>query len=141
MDMDVYVSDATKPENLIFGMAQALSNNYYAYMFMCDLKGGGWWRIWNLGAGSWVQTSVSCTSQSFTPAGWTHITLVAQRTSSNQMQYLSLAIRAQTYTLNSALYNPNNKTPDDIEGLFFEGGDGSDESYNVYLSNVTISHR
>lgn len=140
-DMDVYVSDPTKPENLQFGVAQALSNNYYSFQLMCDLKGGGIWRIWNLGASTWVATSIPCTTATFNTADWTHLSFSVQRTSGNQMQYLTLTVGASSYTINSADYNPASKSPDDIEALFFETGNSADNSYSVYLSNVTISHQ
>ena len=141
MDMDIYVSDPTKPQNLQFGVAQAISNKYYAFQFMCDLKGGGVWRIWNLGQSTWVATSNPCTSQSFAAADWTHLTFTVQRTSGNQMQYLSLAVGAATYPINSGPYNTASKSPDDIEGLLIESGDSIDEGYSMYLSNVNISHQ
>jgi Abnormal spindle-like microcephaly-assoc'd, ASPM-SPD-2-Hydin len=141
LNVDVYISDPTKPQNLQFVVAQADAGKYYAFQFMCDLKAGGIWRIWNLGAGSWVATSIPCTSSSFAKADWTHLTFTVQRTSGSQMQYLSLAVGGNTYTINSSLYNPASQSPDDIEALLFESGDGSDEGYSIYLSNVTISHQ
>ena len=140
VNMDVYVSDPTKPQNLQFGMAQADGGKYYAFQLMCDLLSAGIWRIWNLGQSTWVATSIPCTSSSFATADWTHISLTVERTSGNQMQYLNLAVGSTTYTINSSLYNPSSESPDDIEALFFESGNGSDQGYNVYFDNLTISH-
>jgi hypothetical protein len=138
LDADVYIVSPGTPQNIIFGFGQAISNTYYPFQVMCDLKDQKVWRIWNVTAGQWVATTIACTSDVFPANDWIHVSFVFQRTG-GQMQYVSISVGADTYAINSALYNPTVESPDDVETLFFEGGDSSQDAYSVFLDNVTLS--
>jgi hypothetical protein len=138
LDADMYIVSPGTPQNLAFGIGQAISNAYYPFQVMCDLKDQKVWRIWNVTAGQWVDTSIACTSDIFPANDWVHVSFLFQR-SAGQMQYMSLSVGENTYTINSSLYNPTVESPDDVETLFFESGDSTQDGYSVFLDNVTLS--
>jgi hypothetical protein len=137
LDLQAYLTDPGAPQSLAFGVSQIVRGVYYSFKFQCDFKGGsGVWQVWDAANQGWAPTQIACTQL---PANqWIHFIFDMERTSSNKLHYKDFSINGTPNVLD-LYFNPSAKTPDAIVIHFDEDGDASQDSYSVWLDEVTLS--
>lgn len=81
-DAWIYVPSLTSVGQLEYDTFQAVTISATLQEFMwgsqCNYV-GGFWQIWNQGAGTWNNTSITCTSVNWAAATWHHYVLTVHR--------------------------------------------------------------
>ncbi len=129
-----------------FGFSQALEfdiNQFFHNLGLifgheCRIASGNEWDVWDNQNKKWVPTGIPCYPND---NSWNHLTIQVQRDSNNNLVYQSITLNGQTSTLNWTF--PAGKSPG-WYGLTINyqmDGDANQDSYTVYLDNLTISYR
>jgi len=96
-DVYFYGSNLSASQALEFDINQFFNNQGYTWGHECRIGGGNEWDVWNNVAETWVPTGIPCNPLE---NAWNHLTIVVQRTSSNQLNYQSITLNGVTHTLN-----------------------------------------
>jgi len=136
LDLWVEVSNPASPQSLEFAMSQAVGGLDYAFHFQCDLKGSGYWEVWNEASQTWSNTTAPCNQLAANT--FTELTFNAQRTSGNQMQYNWLKVNGQQYNINQT-FNPGSETPDNVNVGVTLHVDKNSDLYNIWMDEVNLT--
>lgn len=143
-DLYFYVKQPTLSQALEFDVTQTIcdgsctsgTSKRYTYGTECNVQQTATWRIWDPARG-WVSTGIRCNIPSYR---WNHLVLQFQRTSSNQIRYVSLTMNGMTHYLNQT----NNSTPlsvqaDDFNADFQMDGDFRGHPYVTWLDKINLT--
>lgn len=129
-----------------FGLSQAIefdinqffNNLGFIFGHQCRLAAGNEWDVWDNQNKKWVPTGIPCYPND---NAWNHLTIQVQRDSNNNLVYQSITLNGQTGTLNWTF--PPGTSPG-WYGLTINyqmDGDAKQDSYTVYLDNLTLSYQ
>jgi hypothetical protein len=129
-----------------FGLSQAIefdinqffNNLGFIFGHQCRLASGNEWDVWDNQNKKWVPTGIPCYPND---NSWNHLTIQVQRDSNNNLVYQSITLNGQTGTLNWTF--PAGTSPG-WYGLTINyqmDGDAKQDSYTVYLDNLTLSYQ
>jgi hypothetical protein len=126
-------------EALEFDINMFFNGMGFIFGHECRIAAGNQWDVWDNQNAHWVHTGVPCHPNS---NAWNHVTLTMQRTSDNHLTYQSITLNGQTATLNWSF--PHGSAPGSWYGVTLNyqmDGNFRQDSYNVYLDNLTISYQ
>jgi hypothetical protein len=72
---------------------------------------------------------------------WNHVTIKVQRNANNSLQYDSITLNGQTSTLNWTFDPGSAPNWYGVTIHYQMDGDSKQDSYNVYLDNMTVSYQ
>ena len=128
------------------GLAQAVEfdiNQFFGGMGFiwgheCRIAGGNQWDVWDNQNARWTPTGIPCH-----PNGnsWNHVTIKVQRNANNSLQYDSITLNGQTSTLNWTFGPGSAPNWYGVTINYQMDGNSRQDSYNVYLDNMTVSYQ
>jgi len=143
-DLYYYIKKPSFSQALEFDVTQTVcdgactsgTSTRYTYGTECNVKQTRTWRLWDPARG-WVSTGIKCDIPSYR---WTHLVFEFQRTSTNQIKYISITVNGHKYYLNQA----NNPTPlsvqaDDFNADYQMDGDFHGHPYVTWLDEINLS--
>lgn len=141
--LDAYLTDATIPQALEFGVSHAVGGNDYPFKFQCDFKNSHLWRVWDEANQAWLSTSATCASSQFPANTWVHLSFDFQRTSGNQLNYqqFTVASDANGVTSTSVNLNANPSAETNIIEAHFKqfGPATASTSYTVWIEKMNVT--
>jgi len=137
-DVDFYGDDFSTSEALEFDINQFFGNMGFIFGHECRIDSGNQWDIWDNSKGQWIPTGVPCYPKS---GQWNHVTLKVQRTSDDHETYQSITLNGQTTTLNWTFEKGSSPGWYGLTVNFQMDGDYKQDSYNVYLDNLTLTYQ
>jgi major membrane immunogen (membrane-anchored lipoprotein) len=137
-DVYFYGTDLALAENLEFDIGQFFDGNSLMFGTQCQIVNGSVWGIWDNVSGRWIDTSAPCKPLS---NSWNHLTIVFERTSSNDLEYKTITLNGVTNTLN-ATYSPGScsQTWNGVVVNFQLDGNYKQSAYTVYLDNLSVTY-
>lgn len=128
------------------GLAQAVEfdiNQFFGGMGFifgheCRIAAGNQWDVWDNQNARWVPTGIPCYPNS---NSWNHVTLKMQRNANNSLQYNSITLNGQTSTLNWTFGPGSGSNWYGVTINYQMDGNSRQDSYNIYLDNLTISYQ
>ena len=136
-DVYFYGTNLNLAENLEFDIAQFFDNLGLTFGTQCQIVNGQQWAVWDNVNGKWVPTGIPCTP---VEKSWNHLTIQFERTSSNDLKYVSITLNGVTHTLNDT-YGPISAPG--WNGLvvnFQLDGNYKQAPYSVYLDNLSVTY-
>jgi Putative Ig domain len=136
-DVYFYGDNMGLAQALEFDINQFFGNMGFIFGHECRIASGNEWDVWDNQNARWAPTGIPCYPNS---NSWNHLTIKVQRTSNNDLVYQSITLNGTTHTLNWTF--PNGSTPG-WYGLTINyqmDGDSKQDSYNVYLDNLTFTY-
>jgi hypothetical protein len=136
-DVYFYGTNLNLAENLEFDIAQFFDNLGLTFGTQCQIVNGQQWGIWDNVNSKWVPTGIPCKP---VEKSWNHLTIQFERTSSNDLKYVSITLNGVTHTLNDT-YGPISAPG--WNGLvvnFQLDGNYEQAPYSVYLDNLSITY-
>jgi hypothetical protein len=129
-----------------FALAQALefdinvffNNMGLIFGHQCRIASGNQWDVWDNQNAKWVPTGVACNPNN---NSWNHLTIQVQRTSNNDLLYQSITFNGVTSNLNWTFPPGSSSNWYGITINYQMDGDANQDSYNVYLDNLTFSYQ
>ncbi len=123
-------------QNLEFDFFQVAYGRKYMFGSQCNYH-NGLWQIWNEINVAWVNTSVPC--HKFQPGVWTHVVWYGQRTSTNQVKYVSLTVGGTTYTLNTLEPSKSVSWGDTLGVQYQQDLNSSATGYSIWVDKIKLS--
>jgi hypothetical protein len=128
------------------GLAQAVEfdiNQFFGGMGFiwgneCRIAAGNQWDVWDNQNARWAPTGIPCHPNS---NSWNHVTIKVQRNDDNSLQYNSITLNGETSTLNWTFGHGSAPNWYGVTINYQMDGDYKQDSYNVYLDNLTISYQ
>ena len=136
-DVDFYGDNLGLSEAVEFDINQFFGGMGFIYGHQCRIANGNQWDIWDNSKGQWIPTGVPCYPKS---GQWNHLTLKVQRTSDNHETYQSITLNGQTATLNWTFDKGASPGWYGVTLNFQMDGNYKQDSYNVYLDNLTLAY-
>jgi hypothetical protein len=138
-DVDFYGDNLELSEALEFDINQFFGGMGFIFGHECRIANGHQWAVFDNQKAKWVATGVPCHPNS---NAWNHVTLKVQRTSDNHLTYQSITLNGQTTNLNWTFEHGSAQT--DWYGVtvnYQMDGNSQQDSYNVYLDNLTLTYQ
>jgi len=137
-DVDFYGDNLDLSQAVEFDINQFFNNMGFIFGHECRIAAGNQWDIWNNSEGKWIPTGVPCYPKS---GQWNHVTLKVQRTSDNHETYQSITLNGQTTNLNWTFERGSTPGWYGVTVNFQMDGNYKQDSYNVYLDNLTLTYQ
>jgi hypothetical protein len=137
-DVDFYGDDLNLAQALEFDINQFFGSTGFIFGHECRIASGNQWDIWDNSKGQWIPTGVPCYPNS---GQWNHVTLKVQRTSDNHETYQSITLNGQTTNLNWTFNSGPSQGWYGVTINFQMDGDYKQDSYKVYLDNLTLTYQ
>ncbi len=137
-DVDFYGDNLGLSQALEFDINQFFGNMGFIFGHECRIASGNQWDIWDNSKGQWIPTGIPCYPKS---GQWNHLTLKVQRTSDDHETYQSITLNGQTATLNWTFDKGTSPGWYGLTVNFQMDGDYKQDSYNVYLDNLTLTYQ
>ncbi len=136
-DTYFYGTDLSLSENLEFDLGQFFDNTGLMFGLQCQIVNGSVWGLWDDVTNRWVATSIPCKPQS---NSWNHVTFQFQRTSDNQVKYLSVTLNGVTTNINKQYGSFSAVGWYGLVLNFQLDGNYNQSPYSVYLDNLTVTY-
>lgn len=137
-DVDFYGDDLNMAQALEFDINQFFDNMGFIFGHECRVAAGNQWDIWDNSKGQWIPTGIPCYPNS---GQWNHLTLKVQRTSDNHETYQSITLNGQTANLGWTFEKGASPGWYGVTVNFQLDGDSKQDSYKVYLDNLTLTYQ
>jgi hypothetical protein len=134
-DLFFYLKTPSAAQALEFDVNQSTGGHKYIFGTECAIKDGQW-KIYNSHAG-WENTGIHCSVPS--AYQWHHLTWEFQRTSGNQVKFISMTLDGSKHYLNRT-YSPQASGSSEINVAFQMDGDSSQQHYSAWLDEVKLSY-
>jgi len=134
-DFWVFLEDPSVSRALEFDVNIATGGTRWVFGTECNFKDTKRWDVWDGGRGVWVPTDLGCAP--FTANSWNHFTWNFERVDS-RVHYISLVINDITYPVDVYLDAQPNYGGSDINVAFQMDGDYRQDSYGVWLNQMSL---
>jgi Putative Ig domain len=137
-DVYFYGDNLGLSQALEFDINQFFDDMGFIWGHECRIASGNEWDVWDNQNAKWTPTGIPCNPNS---NAWNHLTIQVQRNSSDELVYQSITLNGVTSNLNWTF--PHGSTPN-WYGLTINyqmDGNYQQDSYNVYLDNLTFSYQ
>lgn len=136
-DVYFYGSNLELAQAVEFDVNQFFDNMGFIFGHECRIAGGNQWDVWDNQNARWVPTGVPCYPND---NAWNHVTIQMQRTSGNELVYQSITLNGQTSTLNWTFGHGSSPGWKGITINYQMDGNYRQDSYKVYLDNLTFTY-
>lgn len=137
-DLYFYIQNPTVSEALEFDLNVAYNGRYYVFGNQCNPKSSHTWDVYNAPAGRWESTGVACPT--FPAYKWNHVSIAMERTSSNQLHYVSITYNGVTHYINRYINSRPHSYSSSVSIDFQMDGDSHQTDYSVWLDKVNLSY-
>ncbi|HWO39654.1 MAG TPA: hypothetical protein VNO32_63605, partial [Candidatus Acidoferrum sp.] len=137
-DVYFYGNDLGLAQALEFDINQFFGNMSFIFGHECRIASGNQWDVWDNQNARWVPTGVLCYPNN---NSWNHLTIKVQRTSNNDLLYQSISFNGVTSNLNWTFAHGSTPGWYGLTINYQMDGDRHQDSYNVYLDNLTFSYQ
>jgi hypothetical protein len=136
-DVYFYGDNLGLSQALEFDINQFFNSMGFIWGHECRIASGNEWDVWDNQKQRWTPTGIACNPKS---NSWNHLTLKVQRTSDNNLVYQSIALNGVTSNLNWTFGHGSAKGWYGVTLNYQMDGNDRQDSYNVYLDNLTFSY-
>ena len=137
-DVSFYGDDLNLAQALEFDINQFFGGMGFIWGTECRIASGNQWDVFDNQSARWIPTGIPCYPNS---NSWNHLTIKVQRNSDNTMQYDSITLNGQTSTLNWTFGHGSAPNWYGVTINYQMDGDSKQNSYNIYLDNLTFSYQ
>lgn len=134
-DLYFYLKNPSASQALEFDVNQSVDGKWLIFGTQCNIAAHTY-DVYSV-ATHWVHTGIACS----TPEAykWNHLTLQFQRTSSNEVKFVSVTINGATHYINRT-YAPKSTSGQQLNVAFQMDGNRSMTSYDAWLENVSLKY-
>jgi hypothetical protein len=134
-DLYFYIKNPSAAQSLEFDVNQSVGGHKYIFGTQCNIKGTGTWDVYSV-ASHWRSTGIPCHTP--TAYKWHHLTWQFQRTSGNQVKFISVTLDGSTHYVNRT-YAPKSSSTKELNVAFQMDGNKYQTDYYVWLDKVTLT--
>jgi hypothetical protein len=134
-DLWFYVQNPKVSQALEFDINQFVNGRSLIWGHECRLAGGYQWDIWSNPGQHWVPTGIPCNP---IPNAWNHLIIEVERTSDNNLHYLSITLNG--YKATTGKYDYSTATTwYGITVNYQQDGDYAQHAYSIWLDKVNFN--
>jgi hypothetical protein len=137
-DVYFYGDNFGPSQALEFDINQFFSGMGFIWGHECRIASGSEWDVWDNQNGYWKHTGIACHPN---PNAWNHLTLKVQRTTDNHLVYQSITLNGVSNNLNWTFGHGSAPGWYGLTINYQMDGDSRQDSYNVYLDDLTFSYQ
>ena len=137
-DVDFYADDFSPSQAVEFDINQFLDGQGFIWGHECRIDSGNEWDVWDNQNARWVSTGVPCHPNA---NAWNHLTIQVQRIADDQLLYQSITLNGETHTVNMTFPHGSSPSWYGVTINFQMDGNVRQDSYNVYLDNLTFTYQ
>lgn len=137
-DVYFYGDNLNLAQAVEFDVNQFFGGMGFIWGTECRIASGNQWDIFDNQSARWIPTGIPCYPNS---NSWNHVTINVQRNADNSMQYDSITLNGQTSTLNWTFGHGSAPNWYGVTINYQMDGDSRQDSYNIYLDNLTVSYQ
>lgn len=134
-DLYFYIKNPSAAQALEFDVNQSVGGHKYIFGTQCNIKGTHAWDVWSV-ATHWKSTGIPCPAPS--AYKWHHLTWQFQRTSGNNVKFVSVTLDGVTHYVNR-IYAPKSSGVSELNAAFQMDGNKTMTDYQVWLDKVTLT--
>jgi len=135
-DTWMYVQDPTVPQNIEWDINQFVDGKSFILGTQCAWRSSHTWDIWDNVNSRWVDTGVYCALPK--AYAWNHVVIEAERTSDNQMHYISVSLNGDKHIINK-YYPPKSTSWSGVTVNYQMDGNSKMQSYTTWLDKFTLT--
>ena len=136
-DVYFYGDNLGLSQALEFDINQFFDSKGYIWGHECRIASGNEWDVWDNQNRTWKPTGVPCYPNS---NAWNHLTLKVQRNSNDELVYESITLNGNTSDLGWTFPHGSTANWYGLTINYQMDGNADQDSYNVYLDNLTFSY-
>ena len=137
-DVYFYGDNLNQAQAVEFDINQFFGGMGFIWGTECRIASGNQWDIFDNQNARWTPTGIPCHPKS---NSWNHVTIKVQRNADNTMQYDSITLNGQTSTLNWTYGHGSAPNWYGVTINYQMDGNSKQDSYNIYLDNLTFSYQ
>ncbi len=134
-DLYFYIKNPSAAQALEFDVNQSVNGKKYIFGTQCNIKGTHSWDVWSK-AYHWRSTGIPCSAPS--AYKWHHLTWQFQRTSGNNVKFISVTLDGKTSYVNRT-YAPQDSSAKELNVAFQMDGNKDMTDYSVWVDKVTLT--
>ena len=134
-DLYFYLKNPSASQALEFDVNQSVGGKKFIFGTQCNIAAHTY-DVYSV-ATHWVHTGIACSAP--TAYKWNHLTLQLQRTSGNQVKFVSVSINGATHYINRT-YSPKSSGVQELNVAFQMDGNRSMTNYDTWLENVSLKY-
>ncbi len=134
-DVYFYLKNPGASQALEFDVNQSVGGKKFIFGTQCNIAAHTY-DVYSV-ATHWVHTGIACSTP--TAYKWNHLSLQFQRTSGNQVKFVSVAINGATHYINRT-YSPKASGVQELNVAFQMDGNRSMTDYDTWLENVSLKY-
>jgi len=138
-DVWFYGTNLELSQALEFDINQFFSGKSFIWGHQCRIASGHEWDTWDNVNAKWIPTGVACNPLS---NAWNHLTIVVQRTASDQLLFQSIALNGVTSNVN--VTRPHGSAQTSWYGFTLNyqmDGNSAQQAYSVWLDQLNFSYQ
>lgn len=137
-DVDFYGDNLSVAQAVEFDVNQFFAGMGFIWGTECRIAAGNQWDVWDNQKARWTPTGIPCYPKS---NSWNHVTINVQRNGDNSLQYDTITLNGQTSTLNWTFGAGQASNWYGVTINYQMDGNSKQDSYNIYLDNLTFSYQ
>jgi hypothetical protein len=135
-DLYFYMDNPTVAQSIEWDANQFIDGKSFIYGSQCSYRARSTWDIWDNVNSRWISTGVVCPiPQAYS---WNHVTLEFERTSDNQLRYVSMTMNGVKHYLNW-YYAPNATTWSGVTVNYQLDGDYRQDNYSTWVDKMSLT--
>jgi hypothetical protein len=135
-DTYFYITNPSAAQALEFDINQYVNGKAFVMAHQCSPKWSHTWDTWNPVTGHWETTGIACPV--FTGYKWNHVQIEVERTSDNQIHYVSITSNGVKNYVNR--YRAPGSTSWNGFSIDYQmDGDASQTDYTTWLDKLNIN--
>jgi hypothetical protein len=135
-DVYFYLKNPSASQALEFDVNQSLNGKRYVFGTECSMSGSKTWRVWSA-ATRWQSTGVPCNRPS--AYAWHHVTWEFQRTSTNQVKFVSVTLDGKKSYVNRT-YSPQSRSAHELNVAFQMDANKNHTHYSTWVDKVSLRY-
>ena len=137
-DVYFYGDNLSVSQAVEFDVNQFFGGMGFIWGTECRIAAGNQWDVWDNQKARWTPTGIPCYPKS---NSWNHVTIKVQRNGDNSLQYDTITLNGQTSTLNWTFGAGQASNWYGVTINYQMDGDSKQDSYNIYLDNLTFFYQ
>ncbi len=137
-DVYFYGDNLSLAQALEFDINQFFGSTGFIFGHECRIASGNQWDVWDNQNKRWTPTGIPCFPNS---NSWNHLTIKVQRTLNNALVYQSITLNGVTSNLNWSFGAGSSNGWYGLTINYQMDGNSNQDSYDVYLDNLTFSYQ
>jgi hypothetical protein len=137
-DLYFYITNPAVSEALEFDVNVAYNGRYYVFGNQCNPLSTHTWDVYDKNGDHWVSTGVACPV--FTANKWNHVTIELERTTSNQLHFVSFTYNGVKHYTNKYFNSVATSYGNGVSIDYQMDGNSHMTAYSTWVDKMSLTY-